>query len=74
MSGLTFGGYENGKVIWEAKHLENEAMLQALKDGRYYLIVNDDENAKHIVFSRECAIELMQAIQEAETEQFELFG
>jgi len=70
---IEFNSYENGKVIWEASDSDNEAMLQALKNGKYYLIVNDEEDAKHIVFSREDALELKRAIEDVEINQESLF-
>lgn len=72
---VIFGGFESSKVIWEACQIDyqNQAMLQILKDGRYYLIVNDEENAKHILFDRNTALQLVRAIESAEIEQGELF-
>jgi hypothetical protein len=70
---IEFNGFEQSKVIWEADESPNQAMLQVFKDGSYYLIVNDKENAKHIVFSREKALELKQAIENVEMEQSTLF-
>lgn len=73
---VVFDTSKTSAVIWQAKQADysNEAMLQVFEDGRYYLIVNDDENARHIVFSREKALELMTAIEQAEVKQASLFG
>lgn len=72
---IEFSGWENSKTIWEAKQTDypNEAMLQALENGNYYLVVNDDEDARHIIISREKALELMRALEGVVIEQSSLF-